>query len=62
MVRLKEPDNWGHTRIVRALKALKRVEIEKNGKRYRIRTEIPTETVEIIRQAGFGIPSRVEVV
>jgi len=62
MVRLKAPDNWGHQKIVRALKALKRVEIEKNGKRYRIRTEIPTETVEIIRQAGFGIPARVEVV
>ncbi len=62
MRRLKDPDNWRHQRVVRALKALKRVEIEKNGKRYRIRTNIPSQTVELMRQAGFGIPSRVEVV
>ncbi|MBW1735842.1 MAG: IS1634 family transposase [Deltaproteobacteria bacterium] len=62
MVKLGEPEDWGHSRVVRALKKLKRAEVEVGGRRYRVRTEIPDETVELLRRAGYGIPPRVEVV
>ena len=62
MVKLGEPEDWGHSRVVRALKKLKRAELEVGGRRYRVRTEIPDETVELLRRAGYGIPPRVEVV